>query len=191
MASAFAAAAVTRHRKIHIMGGPGSGKSFIAARLSQRFDLPAFDLDEIFWDRTAGRYGVRAPAATRDAALGRILDAPGWIIEGVYYGWLSRSFAAADRIVILTPSVWTRDVRLVRRFLQRHVGRPSGHRESVADLWRLIRWNHRYEAEQLAPARAAIAHLREKTVDCRSMDDVIVALASAEADATVRGKERS
>jgi adenylate kinase family enzyme len=178
--------ASTRHRKIHIIGGPGSGKTFIAAWLSRRYDLPAFDLDEIYWDGRAGRYGVRAPEPERDAALARILDGPGWIIEGVYYGWLSRSFEAADRIVILTPSVWTRDARLVRRFLARKAGRAPTKRETAADLWRLIRWNHRYEADHLAPARAAIAHLSAKTLEGGSIDDVLVALERPGAEAGQR-----
>ena len=37
--------------KIHIIGGPGSGKTWLADRLSAEFNVPAFDLDDIFWDR--------------------------------------------------------------------------------------------------------------------------------------------
>ena len=34
-------------RRIHITGGPGAGKSRLAARLSQRLGLPVHDLDSI------------------------------------------------------------------------------------------------------------------------------------------------
>lgn len=165
-----------RRRRIHIIGRPGSGKSFIAARLSRRSGLPVFDLDDLFWDPGADRYDVRTPAAERDAALARILEGSEWIIEGVYYGWLSRSFEAADRIVVLAPSVWTRDARIVRRFLRRTASLVPSRRESPADLWRLLRWSPRYDVDHLGPARESIAHLRHKIVECASLRDVLSAL---------------
>ena len=75
-------------RRIHIIGGPGSGKSYTARRLSHLFAIPAYDLDELFWDRAAPRYGVRAPETERDTRLATIIQGPAWVIEGVYYGWL-------------------------------------------------------------------------------------------------------
>lgn len=168
---------MTPYRKIHIIGGPGSGKSYVGARLAALYGLPVFDLDELFWDRRADRYGVKAPAEERDHALARILDGPAWIIEGVYYGWLSRSFEAAERIIILTPSVGTRDWRICRRFLQRKVGLlPRKKKESLADLWQLLVWNHRYDTEHLRCARLAIAHLRDKIVECQTFGEVVRAL---------------
>ncbi|HEV8438154.1 MAG TPA: DNA topology modulation protein FlaR [Methylomirabilota bacterium] len=164
------------HRKIHIIGGPGSGKSFVGAKLSAMYALPVFDLDDIFWDRRAGRYGVRAPEDERDRALATIVDAPAWIIEGVYYGWLSRSFEAADRIVVLTPSVTTRDWRICKRFLQRRAGLVPSKQESLSDLWRLIKWNHRYDADHLRQARLSIGHLRHKIVEARTFGEVVRAL---------------
>src|SRR5919204_6820836 len=58
-------------RKLHILGGPGSGKSFTAAKLAARYSLPVCDLDDLFWDRRADHDGVKARAATRDQALSR------------------------------------------------------------------------------------------------------------------------
>jgi adenylate kinase family enzyme len=39
-----------QYRKIHIVGGPGSGKSYIARRLSTLYNINSYDLDDIFWD---------------------------------------------------------------------------------------------------------------------------------------------
>ncbi len=36
--------------KIHIIGAPGSGKSFLAGNLSKQFDIPHYDLDDLQWD---------------------------------------------------------------------------------------------------------------------------------------------
>ncbi|RKN60048.1 hypothetical protein [Paenibacillus ginsengarvi] len=45
--------------RIHIIGGSGSGKSYIAALLSDKLRIPHYDLDVIFWDHQSNEYGVR------------------------------------------------------------------------------------------------------------------------------------
>jgi cytidylate kinase len=90
--------------RIHIIGGLGSGKSFVAGELSRCLGVPAYDLDDLFWDRGTPRDGVRASADERDRRLAAIVAQDGWIIEGVYYGWLAPSFDAADMIIERSPS---------------------------------------------------------------------------------------
>ncbi len=92
--------------RIHIIGGSGSGKSYIAAKLARHLGVPSHDLDELFWDQAAGGYGFRTDPAKRDKQLKEIVAQDGWIIEGVYYQWLTPSFEAADVIIALTPSIW-------------------------------------------------------------------------------------
>ena len=58
-----------RYRKIHILGGPGSGKSSVAAKIAATFGIAAYDLDDLFWDPAAPTYGVRADKEQRDQAL--------------------------------------------------------------------------------------------------------------------------
>ena len=161
--------------RIHIIGGSGSGKSYIAAKLAQRFDIPAHDLDELFWDRAAGRYGICADPSKRDQQFLDIVAQDGWIIEGVYYQWLTPSFDVADVIIALTPSVWIRHWRVVRRFILRKFGRFPSKRESLADLWRLLRWSHAYDATNLAQARQLITERGHQLVDCKTFADVLAA----------------
>lgn len=35
--------------RIHILGGAGCGKSFIAEKLKEQLGIPHYDLDDIFW----------------------------------------------------------------------------------------------------------------------------------------------
>jgi adenylate kinase family enzyme len=160
--------------RIHIIGGPGSGKSYIAAKLAERFGILSHDLDSLFWDRTAPCYGVRAESSERDRQLAAIVSQDGWIIEGVYYQWLASSFDAADFIVVLTPSIWVRHWRVVRRFLLRKLGRIPSKRESLADLWHLLRWSHSYDADNLVRARKFIAERGRDLIACKTFDDVLV-----------------
>jgi cytidylate kinase len=105
--------------RIHIIGGPGGGKSFAAAALSARFDVPAYDLDDLFW---ASPYRVRAAAAERDRRLADLVARDGWIIEGAYHDWLAPSFDAAHVIIELIPSFPLRQWRVTRRFGLRKLG---------------------------------------------------------------------
>lgn len=87
--------------KIHIIGGPGSGKTFLAEKLSSQFGIPHYDLDDLQWDNDSGGYGSGRNLAERDRLLGKILKNDSWIIEGVYYSWCGQCFEDADRIYIL------------------------------------------------------------------------------------------
>jgi adenylate kinase family enzyme len=163
---------------IHILGGPGSGKSYAAAKLAAHFDVPACDLDELFWDSRAPGYGVRADSAARDRQLADIISRDGWIIEGVYYQWLGPSFKAADLIIVMTPSIWIRHWRVIRRFILRRLGRIPSKHETLADLWHLLRWSHAYDTKNLVEARQSITGLGLELVDCRTAEDVMAIVKS-------------
>jgi adenylate kinase family enzyme len=167
--------------RIHLIGGPGSGKSYAAAVLSAQFDVPAYHLDDLFWDRLATSYGVRTDSTVRDQELASIVSRDGWIIEGVYYGWLAPSFAAADIIIALTPSIVIRQWRVVKRYALRKAGREaSSKNESLVDLWQLLRWGHTYDVQMLAPARSAVTACGRTWVECQTLEDVSVATSHLE-----------
>ena len=104
--------------KIHIVGGPGSGKTFLAEKLSRELGIPHYDLDDIQWANESG-YGKKRDAGDRDALLNEILQKDQWIIEGVYYAWCGRCFEDADRIYLMTVPRRVYRYRILRRFLRR------------------------------------------------------------------------
>ena len=168
--------------RIHIIGGPGSGKSYIATKLAQRFNVPVYDLDDLFWDRTALNYGIRADSTERDRRFATIVSQDGWIVEGVYYQWLAPSFDAANIILALTPSVWVRHGRVIKRFILRRLGRIPSKRESLADLLRLLCWSHAYDANNLVRACVFITERGRKLTNCKTFDDAIAATKSLTSD---------
>ncbi|OEF98817.1 hypothetical protein BHF71_10850 [Vulcanibacillus modesticaldus] len=95
--------------KIHIIGGPGSGKSYIGEELSKNLNINRYDLDDIFWDNKSKTYGNRNSSEKRNRDLEKILKEQSWIIEGVYFSWLNESFNKADYIFVLKPNVYLRD----------------------------------------------------------------------------------
>lgn len=77
--------------KIHIIGCSGSGKTYLANALSEKYNIPHFDLDDIQWDNTAREYGTKRPLDKRKALLQEVLSNDAWIIEGVYYSWVQQA----------------------------------------------------------------------------------------------------
>jgi len=156
------------YMRIHIIGGAGSGKSYVAARLSDMYGMAVLDLDTIFWDNTADGYNKRADGERRDRALAAFITRESWIVEGVYHTWLEPSFRAADAIIILTTPRWLRHYRIMRRFVARKVGMaPSKRGETLRSLWELLKWNHAYDRDNLVRAKAMICDLGLEPAECR------------------------
>ena len=150
--------------KIHIIGGPGSGKTFLADRLSRQLGIPHYDLDDLQWDNTAG-YGIKRNPQERDALLRQILQQEDWIIEGVYHKWCGQCFADADRIYLLEVSRCRYRTRILRRFFRRKLGLEKGKKESLRSLTALIRWADNYQNIQLPELRNKLTPYSFKVIE--------------------------
>jgi adenylate kinase family enzyme len=168
---------VLKWQKIHLLGGPGSGKTSAGLALARRFGLPHLDLDEIFWEREAKTYGPQTAPAVRDAALAAFIAQQAWVVEGAYVGrWLLPSFTAAEAVIVLRPAVWVRDWRFSRRWLQRKLGlRPpkQNKRETLRGLWELYQYNHRYDRSNIPEARALLARLGRPLIEVRTLEQLL------------------
>lgn len=139
--------------KIHIIGGSGSGKTYIAEELSRILDIPRYDLDSIFWDHSMKQYGIKNDPQKRDELLNEIFHNDSWLIEGVYYGWLNQSFLEADYIFVLMPNVYLRDVRIIKRYIKRKLtSEPSFKNETIRSIYELLKRNHNYDRDNLPKA---------------------------------------
>jgi len=160
-------------KRIHILGGPGSGKTYLAEKLADSLNISAFDLDDIFWDSKADCYGVRASEEARDQQLQSLLRRNTWIVEGVYYAWLNDSFSRADLIIILIPNPWLRAWRIIKRYIMRKFGMIHSKKETFKDFLQLIQWNHRYDHANLRDAQKMIRQFEHKTFVCKKADEAV------------------
>ncbi|OMD47479.1 hypothetical protein BSK51_25060 [Paenibacillus odorifer] len=136
--------------RIHIIGGSGSGKSYIAALLSDKLGIPHYDLDDIFWDQQSSEYGVKTPENERDRQLTEIIGLDSWIAEGVYRSWVGPSFAAADKIVVLMTPLSVQEERIWKRYEERIVNiAPNKKRETLEGIHNLLAWNKDYNLTKL------------------------------------------
>lgn len=105
-----------RPRRIHLIGGPGSGKTSLSVRIAARTGLPVHHLDDVA--RVGGGTGPLRPAEERAPLVERILASDAWITEGVHVGWTERFLERAELVVWLDYVSWpTATRRIVRRFV--------------------------------------------------------------------------
>ncbi|ALQ16292.1 AAA family ATPase [Listeria monocytogenes] len=86
--------------KIRIIGSVGSGKTTLAKKLSEWYQIDYFETDRIVWKREG--IEVRRTDAEKIATLKEILQQENWIIEGVHLeAWATESIDQADVIIFL------------------------------------------------------------------------------------------
>jgi adenylate kinase family enzyme len=127
-------------RRVHVMGGQGSGKTTLAYRLGALLDAPVHELDWVGWDLETRR---ERSLDERLALVHKIAAQPAWITEGTMLGWTDPLLRAADRIVWLDVpwrvAAWRMLLRHVRATLAGNNRHPG-----VRRLLRFIWYTRRY-----------------------------------------------
>lgn len=162
--------------KIHIIGCSGTGKTYLARKLSKKYNIQHYDLDDIQWDNSAGGYGLKMPVNKREELLKRILSQESWIIEGVYYAWVTESFQRADVIYVLDIPSYIYKYRIIMRFIKRKLGIEKGKKETFKSVYNLLKWTNKYQNNNLKEIKKILEQYASKVVwisDSREIDKII------------------
>ena len=160
------------YRKIHIIGAPGSGKTYTANKLQKLMNLKAYDLDNIFWDQNENTY-VRSSEESRTEKLNQVLSKEHRIVEGVYYKWLANSFDDSDLIIILNPPVLIRQWRIFKRFLIRKFILGQFRKETLSSFLEMFWWNQKFDNDNMYRILDFTLQHKDKIVFCNNYNDVI------------------
>lgn len=164
--------------KIRIIGCSGSSKTYFAKRLSQKYNIPNYDLDDIQWDNSQNSYGVKMPVEKRNQMLNDILQQPEWIIDGVYYAWVQRSFEEADMIYVLNMPKYLYSFRIIKRFINRKIGLENGKKETLKSVYNLLKWTDTFQKTNmkdiikiLEPHKNKVVFIKKKAEMYRILAD--------------------
>lgn len=103
-------------KRIHIIGGPGSGKTTLARKIGACLGTKTYELDQIAF---TGQDFTERPFPDRVADISRIADSSAWVTEGLFVLWTEELLESADMIVWLDNVTWERGIlRIARRFVQ-------------------------------------------------------------------------
>lgn len=150
--------------KKYIVGGPGTGKTYLAAKFEKELKIPHYDLDDLQWDNKANTYGVKRNPQERDRLLNEILEQEDWIIEGVYYAWCGQCFEEADEIYLLSVPKYKYRYRIIRRFIRRKLGIEKGKKETMKSLIRLLKWADKYQNMSLPEIKRILEKYPDKVI---------------------------
>lgn len=104
-------ACVMSYDRIMIIGGTGSGKTWLARRLGIRYGLPVHAVDDAVWDE----FGTLRPPNDIDDAVRQLAAHDRWVIEGGNSRTYCDRARRADAIIWLRPPRWRRFLRVLRR----------------------------------------------------------------------------
>lgn len=162
--------------KIHIIGCSGSGKTYLAKALSEKYNIPHYDLDDIQWDNHSGSYGTKMPVEKRTELLNNILENNHWIIEGVYYAWVGRCFEEADKIFVLDMPKRIYIYRIIKRSVKRKLEHEKGKKETLKSVYNLLKWTNNFQSKSMVEIKKILSAYPEKTVWLKCKKDIQNAL---------------
>ena len=158
--------------KIHIIGGSGTGKTYLANTLSKKYNILNYDLDDLFWDNSSAQYGIKTAIDKRNQMLHNILEKKDWILEGVYYSWLDESFEKSDLILVLDIPKHVYKGRIIRRFINRKLGIEHGKKETIKSLIDLLKWTDKFQNTNLSEIYSILTKYKDKTVILNSVKEI-------------------
>ena len=158
--------------KIHIIGCSGTGKTYLAKKLSNKYNIPRYDLDNIYWDNSSEKYETKTEFEKRDKLLQKILEKDSWIIEGIYYKWLEQSFKNADIIYVLDLPKYIYKFRIIKRFIKRKLRLEAGKKENLKSLLNLLKWTDKFQNENMKEIDKILEKYKEKVHFIKSKKEI-------------------
>ncbi len=145
-------------RRILVIGSPGAGKSVLARRLAERFDLPLIHLDREYFSPG----WVEMPRALWRARVAELVRRPEWVMDGNYSSTFDLRVPRAEAVVWLDLPRLTCLARVIRRVL-RYWGttRPDLGPDCIERFdWSFLRFVWSYPTRTRPTTLAMMARLR-------------------------------
>lgn len=166
-------------QRIHITGGPGSGKTRLGHRLAVAWSVPLHDLDGLLLAAEN-----RVDRLSADGTASKLANLPAWVSDGVYVAWAQPFLERADVVLWLDIPWRFASYRMIARHARLELTRRNrfpGWRRFYS-FWR---WAARYYASRNEPtidrlgvpntrstAMTALMPYHDKLIVCRTSSEV-------------------
>ncbi len=167
------AARVLAADRVHVVGGPGVGKSLFAERIAAATGLELHHLDETAFE---GPEFVLRPAEVTTHAARAFAAEPRWVAEGIFIDWVEPLFDRADVIVWLDQLSWSQAARrIASRWFRQALREPASRRGSerffrfgayardTRHLVRVLVTSREYWSDRPAPRRYTVTRAQVRT----------------------------
>ncbi|MCU6713190.1 DNA topology modulation protein FlaR [Paenibacillus sp. J5C_2022] len=159
-------------KRIHIIGSTGSGKTYLAERLSKKYKLIYGELDTVMWSGTE-EFSCKNSSETRDRLLHNIIEQDKWVVEGVYYKWLTPSFHRAELIIYLDTKLCIRAVRIILRYIKQRLGlERSIYNQTLKGLIKMLEWNQKFERDNKYKILEFIEPYKSKVIIIKNSKEI-------------------
>jgi len=135
--------------KLYIIGIVASGKTTLAKKLSDKLNIPCYELDCIVHDdRVKPR---RKRTSGEQLEIIKKIDSCGsFIMEGVYRESYRELFDIADTILFLDPPLYVRIYRILKRFIKQRLGIEKSHYKPTYQMLKLMfKWTRDFEKNRV------------------------------------------
>lgn len=173
--------------RIHIIAGPGSGKTTLARTLAAHLNISFHELDTVGWE---GGFGAARPLEARLNDIHLIAIQPDWISEGSFLGWTEELLQTADQIVWLDLPWRIACWRILTRHIKASLAGTNRH-PGLLKLYRFLGDSRKYYTNTHSSAtytrlstRKALAPYMRKVVHCQRPADVKAFLRTYDPPAT-------
>jgi adenylate kinase family enzyme len=134
-----------------IVGNCGSGKTWLAKRLSEKKSTPVVHLDDIFW--LPGGFNEKRDRSEVSRLIETAKSANEWIAEGIY-GNLAQQFLQSASTLVWLELPWCICLQRLE-FRGSESKTHMGREQSETGLLELIQWAENYSSRASSSGRAA------------------------------------
>lgn len=129
--------------KILIIGTVGTGKTTLARKLSEKYNIKYYEIDSIVHDdiNKKKRTDKQQKEIIRD-----INKENDWIIEGVLRKNLEYLLEMAEKIIYLNIPKKIRNKRIIARYIKQKIGiEKSNYKPNLEMLKMMFKWSNEFE----------------------------------------------
>lgn len=146
------------HFRIHTVGASGSGTTTLASALAVNLELPHFDADDYYWEKTDPPYTSKRAASARLQLLqSDLAKQASWVLSGSLVGWGDALMTSFTHVVFLYIPAEIRLHRLKHREHSRFGTRIEKGGDMAAIHADLMIWAAKYDQGGLE-VRSKVMH---------------------------------